>query len=150
MHPVFQERISIKMFDETKRAAIYARTATVKAQHETNSSTGQVAGCTEYIMKQGYLLNQDHIYIDGSTATKGDERSAFSSLRQAIARQEIDVVVVYSLDRIAGNLAQIEAFVVEAESRGVAIEAALEPHLDGISVTKFIQSRRNARKRTLP
>ena len=134
------------MFDETKQAAIYARTATVKAQHEMNSSTGQVAGCTEYIMKQGYLLSQEHIYIDVSTGTKVDERPAFSSLRQAIVRHEIDVVVVYTLDRIASNMAQIEAFVAETESLGVAIEAALEPHLDGTSVAAFIQSRRNSRK----
>ena len=136
------------MFDETKRAAIYARTTTVKAQHDMHSSTGQVAGCTEYIMKQGYLLSQEHIYIDVSTGAISDDRPAFSRLRQAIARHEIDVVVVYSLDRIAQNMAQIEAFVVETESQGVAIEAALEPHLDGTSVATFIQSRRNSRKRT--
>lgn len=138
------------MFDETKRAAIYARTTTVKAQHDMNSSTGQVAGCTEYIMKQGYILSQEHIYIDVSIGTISGDTSAFTALRQAIARHEIDVVVVYSLDRIAQNMAQIEAFVVETESLGVTIEAALEPHLDGTSVATFIQSRHHPRKRTLP
>ncbi len=136
------------MFDETKRAAIYARISTVNAEHEKNSSTGQVAGCTEYIMKQGYLLSQEHIYIDTSTGATSGDTPALTALKQAIAQHEIDVVVVYSLDRIAKNMTMLEAFVVETESQGIAIEAALEPHLDSTSVATFIQSRRHSSKRT--
>ena len=133
------------MSAENSRAAIYARTATVKAQNEKNVSTGQVAGCTEYIMKQGYLSSQNHIYVDDATSAIFDERPALASLRQAIARHEIDVVVVYTLDRIASSMALIEEFVAETERSGVKIESALEPHLDGTSIATFIQARRSSK-----
>jgi site-specific DNA recombinase len=139
------EETSVLEMEQTgkpKRAAIYARTATVKKEHEHNSLAGQIDGCTEYIMKQGYLLSQDHIYEEVFTGLQYEDRPAFTRLREAMKRHEIDVVIVYTLDRIARNMALVEAFIAEAESFGIKIESALEPHLDSSFVTMFLHKSR--------
>lgn len=47
---------------DQKKAAIYARTATIQENGTNNALTMQVRECTQYAVSKGYIVPQDQIY----------------------------------------------------------------------------------------
>jgi DNA invertase Pin-like site-specific DNA recombinase len=90
---------------ETRRCAIYTRkSASVGLEQDFNSLDAQREACTAYIKKQtGWTLLTDR-YDDGGFTGANIERPAFQRLLADIDDGQVDVVVVYKVDRLSRSL----------------------------------------------
>jgi site-specific DNA recombinase len=90
---------------ETRRCAIYTRKSTsVGLEQDFNSLDAQREACTAYIKKQtGWTLLTDR-YDDGGFTGANIERPAFQRLLADIDDGQVDVVVVYKVDRLSRSL----------------------------------------------
>ena len=97
------------------RAAIYGRLskgelkALSTGDDEPQSATGrrtiirletQLAGCRQYVQDSGYRLDEQHVYTDVHSAEDLFQRPELTKLRAAVKQREVDVVVVYCVDRL--------------------------------------------------
>jgi DNA invertase Pin-like site-specific DNA recombinase len=73
------------------------------------------------------------VYIDeGISGTKGrDKRPGLDSSGRAIARREVDVVAVWSVDRLGRSLQDLTAFVGEVHAKGLDLYL----HVQGIDTS---------------
>src|SRR5947209_8157314 len=95
------ERISI-MTGLAKRAAIYARTATVQEREPQLALATQIHDCVEYAANQGYLILEGLVYQETCSGLSLN-RPALTALREAAKRGEFDVLLVFTSDRISRN-----------------------------------------------
>ena len=90
-----------------KRCAIYARKSVEDGlEQEFNSLDAQREACDAYIKSQvheGWVL-VDKQYNDGGYSGGTTERPAFKELLKDIENNEIDIVVVYKVDRLTRSL----------------------------------------------
>lgn len=90
-----------------KRCAIYTRKSTnSRLELEINTLTTQHEICSSYIASQKYRgwAEVRRRYDDGGHSGSGLERPALAALMQDIEAGEIDVVVVYKIDRLTRSL----------------------------------------------
>lgn len=94
-----------------KRAAIYVRVSTVEQQTDLQESELQ-----EYCNRRGWeaVLYRDH----GQSGAKQD-RPALSSLLGDLRKRKIDVILVWSLDRLARSLKQLLTIAEDCKLLGV-------------------------------
>ena len=89
------------------RCAIYTRKSTEEGlEMEFNSLQAQREACEAYISSQkneGWILIKTH-YDDGGFSGGNMERPALKKLMQDIQNHEIDVIVVYKIDRLTRSL----------------------------------------------
>ena len=92
---------------EPKRVAIYTRKSTDKGlERDFNSLDAQREACEQYIKSQAHLcwkLTDVH-YDDGGFTGANIDRPAFARLLADIEAGQIDVVVVYKVDRLSRSL----------------------------------------------
>ena len=85
------------------RCAIYTRKSTEEGlEQDFNSLDAQCEACESYIKSQvheGWIL-VDKQYNDGGFSGGTMERPAFKELLKDIENDEIDIVVVYKVDRL--------------------------------------------------
>ena len=85
------------------RCAIYTRKSTEEGlEQDFNSLDAQREACEAYIksqMHEGWVL-LDKQYNDGGYSGGTMERPAFKELLKDIENDEIDIVVVYKVDRL--------------------------------------------------
>ena len=90
-----------------KRCVIYTRKSTEEGlEKEYNTLESQFDACSAYIQSQagqGWRLIDRH-YDDGGFSGGTMDRPALQQLLEDISNSEIDVVVVYKLDRISRSL----------------------------------------------
>lgn len=89
------------------RCAIYTRKSTEEGlEQDFNSLDAQREACESYIKSQKHegwsLLTKK--YNDGGYSGGTMERPAFKQLLQDIENDEIDIVVVYKVDRLTRSL----------------------------------------------
>lgn len=89
------------------RCAIYTRKSTEEGlEQDFNSLDAQREACESYIKSQKHegwsLLTKK--YDDGGYSGGTMERPAFKQLLQDIENDEIDIVVVYKVDRLTRSL----------------------------------------------
>lgn len=94
-----------------KRAAIYVRVFTV--EQETYLQEHELR---EYCERRGWnhLVYRDR----GQSGTKND-RPALTTMMNDLRRRQIDVVVVWALDRLARSLKQLLGIAEECRELGV-------------------------------
>ncbi|HEV2122581.1 MAG TPA: recombinase family protein [Chloroflexota bacterium] len=110
-----------------KRAAIYPRVST-KGQEEDGTSLGtQEQQCREYALRQGYVVDESHVYREVHTGTELWERPQLTKLREAIRARAIDVVVVYAIDRLSRDPVHLGVILSEADHAGVEVFFVSEP-----------------------
>lgn len=100
--------------DKTLRCAIYTRKSTEEGlEQDFNSLDAQRDACAAYIQSQtqeGWKQSNNH-YDDGGFSGGNMERPALQQLLADVEAGEIDVVVVYKIDRLTRSLADFAKIV---------------------------------------
>lgn len=107
-----------------KRCAIYTRKSTNKRlEHDVNSLVTQREISSAYITSQQYKgwVELPARYDDGGHSGSGLERPALASLMQDIEAGEIDIVVVYKIDRLTRSLADFVRLIEIFDTRNIAL-----------------------------
>ncbi len=106
-----------------KRCAIYTRKSTEEGlEQDFNSLQAQREACEAYIKSQkheGWKLVRTR-FDDGGHSGGTLDRPALQTLLDAVDRNEIDVVVVYKVDRLTRSLANFAKIVERFDERGVS------------------------------
>jgi site-specific DNA recombinase len=108
------------------RAAIYVRVSSQQQEREGTSLETQEAACRRFCAERGYELAED-IYREVYSGQSLWERRALSRLRDAVRRGDVDVIVCYSVDRLARDAVHLGVIITEAEHAGCAVEFVSEP-----------------------
>ncbi|HEV2121149.1 MAG TPA: recombinase family protein, partial [Chloroflexota bacterium] len=99
-----------------------------KGQEEDGTSLGtQEQQCREYALRQGYVVDESHVYREVHTGTELWTRPQLIKLREAIRARAIDVVVVYAIDRLSRDPVHLGVILSEADHAGVLVEFVSEP-----------------------
>ena len=119
---------------EMKIAAIYCRVSTEDQEREGTSLQTQLEACLNYCRGKGY-----NVVYRFSEAYSGLtlERPKLSELRELIRNEQIDVVVVYCLDRLSRDPTHGVILTQELEKHGVTLEAVIET-VDSSELGKLI------------
>jgi len=84
----------------TKRAAIYMRVSTQWQADNGMSLDFQEEKLLEYVKNNKYSLDKEkHIFIDAGVSGAKEDREWLKSLMKSAHRWEIDIVLVYKIDR---------------------------------------------------
>ncbi len=111
-------------FAVPKRCAIYTRKSTnSRLELEVNSLTTQHEICSAYVASQRYRgwTQLDQRYDDGGHSGSGLERPALAALMHDIEAGEIDIVVVYKIDRLTRSLLDFVRLVEIFDRRSVGL-----------------------------
>jgi site-specific DNA recombinase len=109
------------------RAALYVRVSSVGQEQDGTSLETQEERCRAHAEKHGYAIGEAHVYREVFTGTELWERPKLTALREAIRRHEIDLVIVYAIDRLARDPVHLGVILSEAEHVGVEVEFVTEP-----------------------
>lgn len=105
------------------RCAIYTRKSSDEGLEQSfNSLDAQREACAAYILSQkseGWTLNPAH-YDDGGISGGTMERPALQRLLADIGAGNIDIVVVYKVDRLTRSLADFARIVEAFDAKGVS------------------------------
>jgi site-specific DNA recombinase len=106
----------------TIRCAIYTRKSTEEGlEQEFNTLDAQREACASYIASQrseGWVELPDH-FDDGGFSGGTLERPALQNMMRMIEASEIDVVVVYKIDRLTRSLLDFTKLVDQLDRRSV-------------------------------
>lgn len=84
----------------TKRAAVYMRVSTQWQADNGMSLDFQQEKLLEYVKNNNYSLDKErHIFIDAGVSGAKEDREWLKSLMKSAHRWEIDIVLVYKIDR---------------------------------------------------
>jgi site-specific DNA recombinase len=86
------------------RAAIYARVSTER-QERQQTIDSQLSALRGWVSAQGHVLADAHVFRDEGVSGSRLDRPALDALRDAIRDSIVDVVVVFSPDRLARKYA---------------------------------------------
>lgn len=103
-----------------KNAAIYARVSSLK-QKEGDNIQSQVSTLIEYSKKQDYLIPDGWLFKDEGFSGSTLQRPALDSLREIIQEGIVDIVLIYSPDRLSRKYAYQLLLEMEFQKRGVEI-----------------------------
>src|SRR5882672_348089 len=106
-----------------RRWAIYTRKSSEEGlEQDFNSLHAQREACEAYIKSQageGWQLIKT-AYDDGGYSGGSMERPALQQLLEGIRQKQIDVVVVYKVDRLTRSLADFAKMVEVFDAQGVS------------------------------
>src|SRR3954467_13121112 len=86
------------------RAAIYARVSTERQERQQTISS-QVSALRDWASTHGHVLIEAHVFRDEGFSGSRLDRPALDALRDAVRDAAIDIVAVFSPDRLARNYA---------------------------------------------
>lgn len=116
--------MNIEAVTPLKRCAIYTRKSTnQRLEHDVNSLVTQREISSAYITSQQYKgwVELPNRYDDGGHSGSGMDRPALSQLMQDIEAGDIDVVVVYKIDRLTRSLADFVRMIEIFDRRNIAL-----------------------------
>lgn len=111
-------------FAAPKRCAVYTRKSTnSRLEIEVNSLTTQHEICSAYIASQRYRgwTEVSRRYDDGGHSGSGLERPALAALMHDIEAGEIDIVVVYKIDRLTRSLLDFVRLIEIFDRRSIGL-----------------------------
>jgi DNA invertase Pin-like site-specific DNA recombinase len=116
-----EEQVGEEPVKDRKRAAIYVRVSTT--EQETSMQEEEL---NEYCQRRGWepILYRDH----GQSGAKQD-RPALNSMLADLRKRKIDVILVWSLDRLARSLKQLLVISEECKLMGADL-VSLRQSLD--------------------
>ena len=117
-----------------KTAAIYCRVSTEDQEKEGTSLQTQLEACLDYCQQKGYTVSRQF-----SEAYSGLtlDRPKLNELRDLIRTGDIDVIVIYCLDRLSRDPTHGVILTQELERFNVALEAVTET-VDSTELGKLI------------
>jgi hypothetical protein len=121
-----------------RRCAIYTRKSTEEGLEQNfNSLDAQREACAAYVQSQkgaGWRLHRAR-YDDGGLSGATMERPALRRLLQAVEGGQVDIVVVYKVDRLSRSLTDFTKMVETFDANGVSF----------VSVTHAVKAGRRYR-----
>ncbi len=113
---------------ERKRVAFYIRVSTQEQKDEGYSPEFQMQQIEDYVKRKDYkgwyTKPEWHFEDIGSGAS--DDREGLKKLRAAVKNKQVDVVVVWKIDRLARNLSDLLELFEEMEDRRVGFASVKE------------------------
>jgi len=103
------------------RAAAYIRLSDPKKQEKGFSKQFQERKIRDKCEEEGYSLRDDHIFYDGFRSTYWREREELQRMLVCARRHEIDMLILYDLDRLSREPKHQMAILEELEYLGIAI-----------------------------
>ena len=109
-----------------KKAAIYGRVST-----KTQDTENQLRELRKVARRHGWKVT--HKYIDhGISGSKGrEQRPEYDEMLNAVIRKEFDVIMAWSVDRLARSLQHLIGFLDEIHAKGVHLYL----HQQGVDTT---------------
>lgn len=98
------------------RAVIYTRTSTSQQRNDM-----QLEALHNVVKNSNYQLIDVIEDVGVSGKKDRNKRAGMKKLMQLVAHREVDVVCVYSVDRLGRNMADVISIVEEIDSRGVSL-----------------------------
>jgi site-specific DNA recombinase len=117
-----------------KKAAIYCRVSTEDQEKEGTSLQTQLEACLDYCQGKGY--NVSHQFSEAYSGLTLD-RPKLNELRDLIRTDDIDVIVIYCLDRLSRDPTHGVILTQELEKHSVRLEAVTED-MDDSELGKLI------------
>jgi len=114
--PDWEETVS-----DVKRAAIYVRVSTTEQE-----TALQEAELLEYCQRRGW---ESILYRDRGQSGAKQDRPALNALLSDLRKRKVDVILVWSLDRLARSLKQLLNISEECKSLGVDL-VSLRQNID--------------------
>ena len=111
------------------RAVIYARVSTQEQAEHGYSLPSQIEACQKYVQEQGWDLVGEPI-TDAGISGAVLERPGLERIRDMAEAGEINVVVVYEIDRLTRKLAHQLLIEDELEQAGVRVHYVLGQYKD--------------------
>jgi len=105
------------------RAAIYCRVSTEDQEREGTSLQTQLDACLAYCQQKGYQVSRRFSETYSGLTL---ERPKLDELRDLIRNNEIDVVIVYCLDRLSRDPTHGVILTQELEKHHITLEAVTE------------------------
>ncbi len=116
------------------KAAIYCRVSTEDQEKEGTSLQTQLEACRNYCRDKGYDVSYRFSEVHSGLTL---DRPKLNELRELIRNEQIDVVVVYCLDRLSRDPTHGVILTQELEKHGVRLEAVIED-VDNSELGKLI------------
>lgn len=111
------------------RVAFYMRVSTAEQKLEGYSPEMQQAQLTEHVKRKeykGWVTNPKwHLFDQGSGAS-ADERKNLQNLMELVRKKEIDLVLVWKIDRLSRNLSDLLELFEEMDKYGVGFASVKE------------------------
>jgi site-specific DNA recombinase len=108
------------------RAAIYARVSTGR-QERDQTIDSQVAALRQWAGARGHDLDDRHVFVDDGCSGARLDRPGLDRLRDAAREGAIDVIAVYTPDRLARRYAYQILLLEEFRKAGCAVEFVERP-----------------------
>jgi len=102
------------------RVAVYARVSTLKQELEQTVDS-QLECLRAYVEKEGFMLDEKHVYVDDGYSGSKLERPGLDALRDGAMDGEFQSVVIYSPDRLARRYAYQVIVIEELEKYGCKV-----------------------------
>jgi len=106
-----------------KIAAIYCRVSSDLQEREGTSLETQLEACLKYCQERGYEVTYQFSEVYSGLTL---ERPKLNELRELVRAGEIQVIVVYCLDRLSRDPVHGVILIEELEKHGVSLEAVTE------------------------
>jgi len=116
------------------KTAIYCRVSTDNQESEGTSLQTQLEACLKYCHSKGY--DPTHRFSEAYSGLTLD-RPKLNELREIIRNEQIDIVVVYCLDRLSRDPTHGVILTQEFEKHNVKLEAVIET-VDSSELGKLI------------
>lgn len=103
-----------------KTVAMYARVSPGR-QEEEQTIASQIAAVEERVAAMGAQLAPEHRYIDDGWTSASLRRPGLEALRDAVARGDLDVVVMHDPDRLSRRYVDQQVVLDELERKKVEV-----------------------------
>lgn len=104
------------------RAAIYARISDAR-DGDTAGVDRQLQDCLEHCESQSYGVVEQYVDNNRSAYKPGGKRPSYDRMMKAVDAGDVDVIVVYSADRLYRRLTDLETLVDRLNVNGTTVEA---------------------------
>jgi site-specific DNA recombinase len=111
------------------RAAIYARVSTGR-QERDQTIDSQVAALRQWVETHGHDLQDRHVFIDEGCSGARLDRTGLDQLRDTAREGEIDIIAVYTPDRLARRYAHQILLLGEFRKAGCSVDFVERPISD--------------------
>jgi len=118
------------------KAAIYCRVSTEDQEREGTSLQTQLEACLEKAHELGYEVPPEFIFRETYSGLTLD-RPILNELRELVRSEQIDVIIVYCLDRLSRDPTHGVILTQELEKHGVKLESVTED-VDNSELGKLI------------